>query len=259
MTMFISVADERVQCAAVNEGGTGHRWPVRAGAGGRLGPSDVEQNIFPAAVYGADLCDLLSSIAPRPLLTTIENYSPGFNLAAEHIKKRYEQLGVPEKYATEEATDPHSWTPKLRLATTDWFCRWFYGRRGPTVEPKFQAEADATLDCTPNGSIRYSQQGQTIFSLMLRKQEQLPPPRKTPSSASDVAAFRAEMAAHGKYGQPCPRCGARFQRIRYASNETDYCPACQTGGRLLADRALSRLLREDWPRTPEELEALKRR
>ncbi len=74
-----------------------------------------------------------------------------------------------------------------------------------------------------------------------------------------VTAFRDEMAAHGKYGHPCPRCGARIQRIRYAANETNYCPTCQTGGRLLADRALSRLLREDWPRTPEELEALKRR
>jgi formamidopyrimidine-DNA glycosylase len=74
-----------------------------------------------------------------------------------------------------------------------------------------------------------------------------------------VTAFREEMAAHGKYRQPCPRCGARIQRIRYASNETNYCPTCQTGGRLLADRALSRLLREDWPRTPEELEALKQR
>jgi formamidopyrimidine-DNA glycosylase len=74
-----------------------------------------------------------------------------------------------------------------------------------------------------------------------------------------VTAFREEMAAHGKYGHPCPRCGGRIQRIRYASNETNYCPACQTGGRLLADRALSRLLRQDWPRSPEELEALKQR
>lgn len=74
-----------------------------------------------------------------------------------------------------------------------------------------------------------------------------------------VTAFREEMAVHGKYGQPCPRCGARIQRIRYASNETNYCARCQTGGRLLADRALSRLLREDWPRTLEEMEMLKRR
>jgi formamidopyrimidine-DNA glycosylase len=70
-----------------------------------------------------------------------------------------------------------------------------------------------------------------------------------------VTAFRDGMAVHGRYAQPCPRCGARIQRIRYASNETNYCPPCQTGGKLLADRALSRLLRGDWPRTAEELEA----
>jgi len=74
-----------------------------------------------------------------------------------------------------------------------------------------------------------------------------------------VTAFREGMAVHGRYGQPCPRCGSKVQRIRYASNETNYCPVCQTGGRLLADRALSRLLREDWPRTLEELESLKKR
>jgi formamidopyrimidine-DNA glycosylase len=71
-----------------------------------------------------------------------------------------------------------------------------------------------------------------------------------------VTAFRPDMAVHGKYGQPCPRCGHRIQRIRYASNETNYCPTCQTGGKLLADRALSRLLRADWPRSLEELEGL---
>jgi len=74
-----------------------------------------------------------------------------------------------------------------------------------------------------------------------------------------VTAFRQGMAVHGRYGQPCPVCGSRIQRIRYRANETNYCPHCQTGGRLLADRALSRLLREDWPRTVEELERLKRR
>ena len=73
-----------------------------------------------------------------------------------------------------------------------------------------------------------------------------------------VTAFRPGMAVHGRYKEPCPRCGAKIQRIRYAANETNYCPTCQTGGKLLADRALSRLLREDWPRTPEELETLTR-
>jgi formamidopyrimidine-DNA glycosylase len=68
-----------------------------------------------------------------------------------------------------------------------------------------------------------------------------------------VTAFRPRMAVHGRYKEPCPRCGQKVQRIRYASNETNYCPTCQTGGKLLADRALSRLLREDWPKSIEEL------
>ena len=68
-----------------------------------------------------------------------------------------------------------------------------------------------------------------------------------------VTAFRKGMAVHGRFKEPCPRCGAKVQRIRYATNETNYCPTCQTGGKLLADRALSRLLRENWPKTAEEL------
>jgi formamidopyrimidine-DNA glycosylase len=79
-----------------------------------------------------------------------------------------------------------------------------------------------------------------------------------PAFPENVTAFRPEMAAHGKYGQPCPRCGSKIQRIRYASNETNYCPLCQTAGKLLADRSLSRLLRADWPRTADELESLTR-
>jgi formamidopyrimidine-DNA glycosylase len=71
-----------------------------------------------------------------------------------------------------------------------------------------------------------------------------------------VTAFRPEMAAHGRYGEPCPRCGEKIQRIRFADNETNYCARCQTGGKLLADRGLSRLLGSDWPRTLEELETL---
>jgi formamidopyrimidine-DNA glycosylase len=74
-----------------------------------------------------------------------------------------------------------------------------------------------------------------------------------------VTAFRKDMAVHGRYGQPCPRCGEAIQRIRYADNETNYCVRCQTGGKVLADRSLSRLLGADWPRTLDELEALKRR
>jgi len=72
-----------------------------------------------------------------------------------------------------------------------------------------------------------------------------------------VTAFRDAMAVHGRYGKPCPVCGSPVQRIRYADNETNYCPTCQTDGKLLADRALSRLLKEDWPRSLEELEEIK--
>jgi formamidopyrimidine-DNA glycosylase len=74
-----------------------------------------------------------------------------------------------------------------------------------------------------------------------------------------VTAFRKGMAVHGRYGEPCPRCGDKILRIRYADKETNYCARCQTGGKVLADRSLSRLLGSDWPRTLEELEALKRR
>jgi formamidopyrimidine-DNA glycosylase len=79
------------------------------------------------------------------------------------------------------------------------------------------------------------------------REESVPFPEK-------VTAFREGMAVHGRYGQPCPVCGTPVQRIRYADNETNYCARCQTGGRLLADRALSRLLREDWPRSIDEVE-----
>ena len=72
-----------------------------------------------------------------------------------------------------------------------------------------------------------------------------------------VTAFREGMAAHGRYGKPCPACGTAIQRIQYASNEANYCPTCQTGGKLLADRGLSRLLKSDWPKSLEELEAMK--
>jgi len=73
----------------------------------------------------------------------------------------------------------------------------------------------------------------------------------------NVTAFRPDMAVHGKFGKPCPVCGTKVQRIRHADNETNYCPGCQTGGQLLADRSLSMLLRKDWPKTPEELEELR--
>jgi len=94
---------------------------------------------------------------------------------------------------------------------------------------------------------------QTVLALWISR---LAPGGEFPEK---VTAFREGMAAHGRYEQPCPRCGEKIQRIRYADNETNYCAGCQTGGKVLADRGLSRLLGSDWPRTLEELENLKRR
>jgi formamidopyrimidine-DNA glycosylase len=92
----------------------------------------------------------------------------------------------------------------------------------------------------------------TLWTDRLRSEAQTAFPEK-------VTAFRKEMAVHGRYGEACPRCGDKVLRIRYADKETNYCARCQTGGKVLADRSLSRLLGSDWPRTLEELEALKRR
>jgi len=98
--------------------------------------------------------------------------------------------------------------------------------------------------------------GEEIARLHAATRETLEARQKFPEK---VTAFREGMAVHGRYGQPCPRCGEKVLRIRYAGNETNYCARCQTAGKVLADRGLSRLLGKDWPRTLEELEALKRR
>jgi cephalosporin-C deacetylase-like acetyl esterase len=224
LTLFISALDERVKCAVVNEGGTMHRWPIDLRPESRIGPSDVEQNIFPAAIYGIDMCDLHVAIAPRPLLALIEDYSPRFNLAAEHIRARYAQYGVPEKFSTEEATDPHSWTPKLRLATTDWLSRWAYNRKGPASEPDLKVEAPETLYCTPNGSVRYSHKGETIFSLMAKKQLSI-----EPASITQIK----ELLHYRKYDGPLDvrervvtqRRGYAVQKLEFLSEPGIYIPA----------------------------------
>jgi cephalosporin-C deacetylase-like acetyl esterase len=229
LTLFISALDERIKCAVVNEGGTTHRWPLEIRPETRIGPSDVEQNFFPAAVYGIDLCDLHVAIAPRPLLALIEDYSPRFNLAAGHILTRYQQFGVPEKFGTEVATDPHSWTMKLRIASTDWLSRWLYDRPGPTSEPEFEPEKPETLHCTPNGSLRYSGRGDTIFSILAKEQQRLPPAPKSPASA---AAIR-EIIRYRKSDTPLaprllgstPRKGYKVEKLEFLSEPGIYIPA----------------------------------
>jgi pimeloyl-ACP methyl ester carboxylesterase len=227
MTMFISALDERVRCAVVNEGGTGHRWPVRAPMN-RFGPADVEQNLFPAAQYGVDLCDVLASIAPRPLLCLIENYNPNFDLAAAHIRERYRQWGVPERYATDEATDPHAWTLKLRQATTHWFSRWFYNRPGPDNEPEFEPEKPEALYCTPQGSLKEAGKGQSIWSLIQAKGATLPPARTKPPAASEIAAMlryrKCAEPLHKRHLVDTPRRRYRVEKLEFLSEPGIYVP-----------------------------------
>jgi cephalosporin-C deacetylase-like acetyl esterase len=240
LTLFISALDERVLCAALNEGGSGRRWPLEFRPGTLIGTGDIEQHFFPAAIYGIDLYDMRVAIAPRPQLLTIENYSPEFNESAQQLRACYNLLGAPKGFATEEATDPHDMTMKLRLATTDWFCRWFYNRRGPTLEPDLSPEPPKTLYCTPNGSLRYSQQGDTIFSLILKKQAALPPPRKLPATRAEIESYQRETAAEirgllhfRKSDHPqgvrslvtTPRRGYQIEKLEFLSEPGIYIPA----------------------------------
>jgi cephalosporin-C deacetylase-like acetyl esterase len=175
LTTFIAALDERVKCVVAHEGGMHRRWPVHIRPESSLGTGDTEQHFFPAAIYGVDGGDLNAAIAPRPLLSTIEHFNPGYNAVTAEVRARYELMGAPEKFQTVEADDPHDMTMRLRLANTNWFCRWFQNRKGPETEPDFRLETAAEINCLPNGSIRYSRRGDTIYSIIEREQSSLPP------------------------------------------------------------------------------------
>lgn len=188
MTKFISAADPRVRCAAILEGGTANEWPTRS-----IGAGDIEQNLFPTAIFGIDNVDLHVDIAPRPLLVAIEHYGRGFDTAADAIRARYKELGAEEHFATVAADDPHSWSPKLRRATADWFCRWFYGRSGPSALSANEVSAPEDLYCTPDGSLRYSKKGMTIFSIIAEKGAASPPAHNSPKSKAELAAYQSRI------------------------------------------------------------------
>ncbi len=235
LTKFIAVADQRVQCAAILEGGTANQWPTRG-----IGIADIEQNLFPAALDGIDNVDLHAAIAPRPLLAGIESYNEGFDNAANAIRTRYKQLGAEEKFATVAADDPHAWTPKLRRTTTDWFCRWFYERSGPQQEEGFETSRPEDLYCTPNGSLLYSHKGATIFSIIAGKAADLPPQPRPLNTGTDLALHRQQvrdrlrtLLRYQMQEQPLgvrhivttPREGYRIEKIEFLSEPGVYIPA----------------------------------
>jgi cephalosporin-C deacetylase-like acetyl esterase len=240
LTTFISVVDKRIQCVATLEGGMVNRWPMKVKPWQPIGPSDVEQNLFPAAIYGIDETDLHVAMAPRPVLTGIEHYSPAFNAAAQSVRARYRQFGAEDNFATVASDDPHAWTPKLRLATTDWFCRHFYHRSGPATEEIIETLPPEELYCTPDGSLRYSGKGKSIFSLIAEKQAKLPPDRAVPKSQSEYRAYQDEIRGklrsllhYQSSSQPLnvrhivttPREGYRIEKMQFISEPGIYIPA----------------------------------
>ena len=231
LTLFIGALDERVKCAAVHEGGTHHRWPVEFRPETRLGTGDTEQHFFPAGIYGIDLPDLHIAIAPRPLLATIEHFNPSFDRAAKDIKARYELLGAAEKFSTVEAADPHDMTMKLRLANTNWFCRWFHNRRGPESEPDFRLESAADMNCTAGGSVRYAGQGDTIYSLILKKQAALPPPHAIAKADLDsrirslIRYRKPDGPLDPRHLETTPRRGYHIEKLQFLSEPGIYIPA----------------------------------
>jgi cephalosporin-C deacetylase-like acetyl esterase len=239
LTMFTSAVDERIRCVAVHEGGTRNRWPMRVVPFSPLGPSDVEQNLFPGAAIGIDNPDLLIAIAPRPLMATIEHFSPGFDAAANTVRERYKLLGVGDRFSTVEAGDPHAWTHKLRLATADWFSRWFYQRPGPTTEPELTPERPQDLRCFPNGSILHSRHGETVWTDLWSKASKLPPKRTPPATTADVDAhittFRTEIRSllqirnvdtplDPRPVETVPREAYKIEKLAFASEPSIYIP-----------------------------------
>ncbi|MGP8244849.1 MAG: alpha/beta hydrolase [Bryobacteraceae bacterium] len=189
VTMYLSCLDERIRCVVIHEGGLGHQWPIDPGSGTE--PGDGEHNLFGAALYGMDTVELSAAISPRPLLVSVENFNPAFNAAAEDVRKRYALLGAADQFATVEAKAPHAWTKKLSIASTDWFCRFFYNRPGPTDGPDYQPEPEEVLRCLPNGSLRYSG-FDTIFTRARKQVAALRPavPRHVPGELRRLLRYR---------------------------------------------------------------------
>jgi cephalosporin-C deacetylase-like acetyl esterase len=239
MTDFVSAVEDRIRCVVSIEGGMVNGWPRTYQKWQPIGPGDVEQNLFPAATYGVDEVDVHTAVAPRPALVAIEHDRPAFDQAADKVQERYRQLGAPEKFATVASDDPHSWSPKLRVAATDWFCRWFYDRKGPQTEELFETLPPEELRCTPDGSLRYSHKGKTIFDIIHEKQAKLPPAQSLPATRAELGKFQENVRSQivklldcHKPNHPLdvrhlvttPREGYRIEKIQFISEAGIYVP-----------------------------------
>ena len=245
VALLVSVLDERVACAAVSQAGASHhrpqRWPVETNNG--LDPPSIEEVLIGGARHGLDLPDLHAAIVPRPLLALTDHFSPSFEAAAVQIRRAYSLLGSAEQFGTDEAGDPPGWTVKLRLATTDWFSRWFHDRSEPAIEPDFVPELPDALYATPNGSLRYARRGHTVFSFLMDKQERerLPPAGGPPADLAELEAFRLKIDGHMRtllqyqvepnhdlavrHRMTTPRRRYRIQKEEFLSEDGIYIPS----------------------------------
>ena len=216
-TILTMVLDPRLKCAACIEPGGYHFWPLEVTPGTFINPGDAEEDWFPGATNGVDICDLYQSFAPRPLLLAVETYAnKQFEAGATQIRAYYHLFHAEDKFTTVEATDAHYWTLKLRLAATDWFCRWFYDHPGPSEEGELTVEPIENLFCTPTGSVIDAHLGDTLQSIILKQQEALPPKRSVPKTSAELESYRAEMrgelAQLIRYTKPAPPFGVRLLR-----------------------------------------------
>ena len=255
LTQFISALDERIQCAAVIEGGTANRWPIELEPGSRLGPADIEQNLFPAAIYGVDNVDVHVAIAPRPLLAASEHRSPQFDGARQAIERRYAQRwrsrafhhggrGRPPCLDYEVARGHHRLVLPLVLPTS-----------GADERTGVCFAGSRDLYCCPEGSLRYASKGQTIFARIRAEQAPLPPERPVPQSPGESASYQREMqAAIGDLlriritdqalgPQPIvtmPRKGYKIEKVEFLSE-----PGCLPAGLGVCPRTETRRTRPD--------------
>jgi cephalosporin-C deacetylase-like acetyl esterase len=239
-TLMTTALDPRIGCAVINEPGRrlGHWWPVDIAPTVPLFPGDAEHNLFPAAFRGIDYCDIYQAIAPRPLLVSNEDFSePGLHLAARHLTERYREYGAADKFRMELAADAHYLTHKLRLATTDWFCRWLLGKPGPDREPDLEPEPQENLHVTTTGSLIHPRRGETLHDLIVKRYEAVALKRPAPVSATELEAFRKDvtgrlrkmLAFHAPEGPPrvrkvhnVPRKGYRVEKDEILVEEGVY-------------------------------------
>ncbi|MGH9666820.1 MAG: alpha/beta hydrolase family protein, partial [Bryobacteraceae bacterium] len=238
-TMFLSAIDSRIRCAAAHEGECRRSLPVEIRPETAIDPPDIDQHFFPSALWGIDLTDLHAAIAPRPLLVTNERCSPEFLDAVAVVGRRYRRAGASDRFSTASADDPHGMTMKLRMATVDWFSRWFYQRKGPPSEPDLALEPRENLYCTATGSIRESRQGDTLLSRIAKRQALLPPVLPEPSGDTAIEGFRRSTIGQirqllhlrketGTLGiralVTTPRHGYRVEKVEFLSEPGIYLP-----------------------------------